>query len=112
MSHAVLSADDMLGHLAEALAEVTGTPVTVIPGGFRVRELAAHHADVMRTEGGWRVACTPKDALAPPGRCWLYEGGGWSDLIGVVRAVTEWDGGDDTEPGGRGPDALPAEPDA
>lgn len=108
MTQASLTDGERRGHLAEALAEVTGATVTVMPGALRVRELAAHWVDVVRVDGGWRAECTPKDALAPPGRCWSYPGGGWADLIRVVRAVHEWDGGDSTEPGAhaaqRGPE--------
>lgn len=86
--------------IAADMADLTGLPVTAIPGGFRVKETATHWVDVIRQIFNWRVTCTPKDRPFMYDRHWCYDGADWAALIITLLAVADWDGGQDTEPDG------------
>jgi len=97
---AAISNDEASAAIAASLSELTSAPVTVIDGGFRVKETPDHWVDVVRMIYNWRVARTPKDAPMTHDRHWCFAGTGWKSLAIAVLAATEWDGGDFTDPPG------------
>ena len=93
-------ADVITDELAVMLSELTGSTVSVINGGFRVKETPAHWVDVVRMIYNWRVARTPKAMPMTYDRHWCFAGAGWPSLVAAVLAAAEWDVGDDTSPVG------------
>lgn len=107
--------------LADALSGLTGCQVTVIPGGFRVKDTGTHHVDILLMIYNWRVARTSKACDESCDRHWCYSGTSWITLVRAAFAAAEWDGGDDTDPAGwnkngqtgewRAPQPRPGHPD-
>jgi hypothetical protein len=86
--------------IAGMLSVIAGAEVTPVDGGFRVKETGTHYVDVLRMIYNWRVARTPKTAPWSYDRHWCFAGTSFLALIRAVQAVTDWDGGDDTDPAG------------
>lgn len=86
--------------MARMLSELTGTGVTPVFGGFRLKETETHYIDAMRMLVNWRVTTTYKDTPYEYDRHWCFAGTGAVTLFRVVLAVAEWDGAGDTEPDG------------
>jgi hypothetical protein len=88
------------GEIAAMLSQITETEVTLVEGGFRIRETDTHYIDVLRMLFNWRVARTMKGHLELYDRHWCFAGTSFITLIRAVTAAAEWDGGDGTEPAG------------
>ena len=86
--------------LTGLLSDLAGSRVTVIEGGFRVKETDRHFVDVMLMPVNWRVTTTRKDRPVVLDRYWCYAGTGPSSLVTAVVAVRHWDGSDGSEPVG------------
>jgi len=86
--------------IAEMLSVITGTEVTPVDGGFRVKETDTRWIDVLRMIYNWRVAVTSKDLPWSYERHWCYAGTSFTTLMRAVQAVAEWGGADGTDPEG------------
>lgn len=77
-----------------------GIKLTVIDGGYRIKETETHYIDVMRMLFNWRITTTPKDFPFVYDRGWCYQGTGIIGFLPAALAAIAWDGSDDTEPAG------------
>lgn len=77
--------------------------ITVIDGGFRLKETETHWIDVIEMIYSWRVVRTPKDCPDVYDRGYCYFGfkedrTKQTAMLIAVAAAWEWDGADDTDP--------------
>lgn len=90
----------ILDDIAVMLSTISETEVTLIDGGFRIREVDGYYIDVIRMMVNWWVTETYKDTPWEYGRWWCFAGADITALIRVVQVVAEWDCTADTEPSG------------
>lgn len=86
--------------IAGMLSVLAGTEVTLVDGGFRVKETGTHWVEVHRMIYNWRVTRTPKSDPWMHDRHWCFAGTSFTTLLRAVLAVAEWDAGDSTDPEG------------
>lgn len=87
------------------LEQVAGARLTVLEGGYRVKEAVSgtHWIDLLFMLYDWRIVTTLKSPVIQDSgwdRGWCYAGAGLRGFIPAALAAIAWDGADDTEPAG------------